>query len=922
MKNTVSLKRLLVFHAVLLSTAFLLIALVATPWGARQVVSWIGLPFACDRVSGNLLHGLVLHNAHQDTLWHVDRATLQIAWPETLKGQLTFRTLHLHGLDITSSWAHLLSGMNAAPPKNTRSRLSWQVLELTLDQVLASFDEQPMLTITHAQVPLSFDGRDLHVGPGHVRAPRWSLTIFDQSAQLHHHHAGALALRWGRDAQDALSFEAKSSAWWGNTLALSYQQQEQGATWLLQQPNNQITLHHTPEGGQGVVVLNALDALWPYWQGRLKADVHWAQDNSTVHVLADDLNLWSSWGGLTHLDLSAQKDEQIALQWDADWGAYHLKGAAQQRDKGDWLLAEASLAHQDTLMLLQAPTRFDPQAQSIAPHCWRDVSGAGVCLHYTPEAWRVEADRFPVALSGKWHDTAFSLDGLLDSQLEYQHPGRDKTLGLLGRWDLHRNQGLIVHQNVQSSWEQQHLWFEASPTQWQLSFQDAKHASPALLWQRDLKNNTHHLRWTDLDLSSLHLETPWTQTLHGVSQGSLSGPWLELPNDGTAHVTQASWHWPQANTSTLISQADLSLHNKTLTLAAQGHWGGPFEAEAVLHNTSEGWQGPISFSGEELAPLNNKQYHAILDAHGTLQWGQDTLDLEATVREASLKPQWRPTLSPSSDLRFTRDDFVLAHTTPPHLPFTCLLHLSNQVHVQAYGLSSMISGQLALDARESAGVLAEGTLVLREGHYDAYGQRFVLDQGRLSFEGGPISNPSVRLRATRNLPATDQHDGITAGLELSGLLNQPTIALFSNPSMPDHDIVSYLLWDQPSQSTEQHQGDALLALTQGWLSDLGQTQWPQGLSVAIERNPPSGNEDQPEEPPLAYDLSMIFKQQWSERLFISYQMGLMHPSRSVRFEYALNPHLRLSAESSTEHSGADLAWQFAVGSRPQPHRPN
>ncbi len=117
--------------------------------------------------------------------------------------------------------------------------------------------------------------------------------------------------------------------------------------------------------------------------------------------------------------------------------------------------------------------------------------------------------------------------------------------------------------------------------------------------------------------------------------------------------------------------------------------------------------------------------------------------------------------------------------------------LGDDVHINAVGLTSTLSGQLRwLKARGEILGRADGRLRIVNGSYAAYGQRLDIAKGDLIF-AGPLDNPAVDLRAVR--PDLD----VLAGVSVTGRVQQPAIALYSQPAMSDSDILAYLITGRP-----------------------------------------------------------------------------------------------------------------------------
>jgi len=72
------------------------------------------------------------------------------------------------------------------------------------------------------------------------------------------------------------------------------------------------------------------------------------------------------------------------------------------------------------------------------------------------------------------------------------------------------------------------------------------------------------------------------------------------------------------------------------------------------------------------------------------------------------------------------------------------------------------------------------------GTYRSYGQNLLIRDGRLTFIG-PLEQTAVTVEAVRRV------DNILAGLRVDGSLQNPTTTLFSEPSLPEEEILSYVV---------------------------------------------------------------------------------------------------------------------------------
>jgi translocation and assembly module TamB len=68
------------------------------------------------------------------------------------------------------------------------------------------------------------------------------------------------------------------------------------------------------------------------------------------------------------------------------------------------------------------------------------------------------------------------------------------------------------------------------------------------------------------------------------------------------------------------------------------------------------------------------------------------------------------------------------------------------------------------------------------------GRNFALESGRLSFDGGPASNPVLRVSAASEV------DGSTVRVNVRGTGNNPEISFSSTPALPQDEIMARILF--------------------------------------------------------------------------------------------------------------------------------
>jgi len=239
------------------------------------------------------------------------------------------------------------------------------------------------------------------------------------------------------------------------------------------------------------------------------------------------------------------------------------------------------------------------------------------------------------------------------------------------------------------------------------------------------------------------------------------------------------------------------------------------------------------------------------------------------------------------------------------------VNMGENVNFAGFGLTSHIAGSVLAVDEPGHYTTGSGELQIVNGQYTAYGQKLKIERGRLMFNGGPISDPALDIRAIRPpahsetvLPGNSEQ---VVGVQVRGALHNPKITLFSDPPLPQAQLLTYLLTGQApvSQSQSPVVGppptgtDSSLALTGGQLfaQEVGQHVGIEDVGV---QNVSTG--------PGTSTAAMFFGKYLSPRLYISYGVGLLQPLNTVRIRYTLSTRWMLEAESGSFANGADLIY--------------
>jgi translocation and assembly module TamB len=223
------------------------------------------------------------------------------------------------------------------------------------------------------------------------------------------------------------------------------------------------------------------------------------------------------------------------------------------------------------------------------------------------------------------------------------------------------------------------------------------------------------------------------------------------------------------------------------------------------------------------------------------------------------------------------------------------LVLGERVTINTHGLSGRLSGSLSVVTDDTGINHGSGELNVEEGKYLAYGRNLDVEHGRLLFNNGLLSDPGLDLRAQKKFP------DITAGINVRGTLRTPRLTFFSNPEVPQSQIVSLLLAGGSLQSvtnatdTNEHSTSGRSdAIMQGGAILAQQLGGRYNIEAGVEQD-------------MMNETSLVLGRYLSPRLYVSYGVGLAEAINTIKMRYTIGDHWTVKTEAGTQRS-ADLVF--------------
>lgn len=226
------------------------------------------------------------------------------------------------------------------------------------------------------------------------------------------------------------------------------------------------------------------------------------------------------------------------------------------------------------------------------------------------------------------------------------------------------------------------------------------------------------------------------------------------------------------------------------------------------------------------------------------------------------------------------------------------LVLGKDVRIDSYGLEARIEGNVAAYAAPNEVSTATGELSIAEGKYSAYTRELDIERGRLIFSGGPLTDPGVDMRASKQFP-----DALV-GVNVRGTLRNPRLSFWSDPTLPQSQIASLIVaggdigsMADPDAVGGQDTRDQLLAQGSAILANqLGEQLGLDLEEVRVE----SDINDQ---------TRLVLGRYLSPRFYVSYGISLTEAINTLKLRYTINDRWTIRSEAG-ENRSADLEYKI------------
>jgi translocation and assembly module TamB len=219
-------------------------------------------------------------------------------------------------------------------------------------------------------------------------------------------------------------------------------------------------------------------------------------------------------------------------------------------------------------------------------------------------------------------------------------------------------------------------------------------------------------------------------------------------------------------------------------------------------------------------------------------------------------------------------------------------------NVSGVGFNGQLEGELHLKQKIQRPLQLFGQLNVLEGRYQAYGQRLKIKVGEIGFDG-PSDNPHINMRAIREIHGEDK----TAGIQLLGLADNLQLSFFSDPSMSQPEILSYLVRGRGLDAETGYNAELATSLgvrlvkSTGVIRKLDAVPLIHSIEVDAEGT--------------GHNTQATISGYVGERIYLKYGVGVYEPVNEMTVRFYFLSRLWLETVSGLKNS-ADIYYSFDI----------
>lgn len=227
------------------------------------------------------------------------------------------------------------------------------------------------------------------------------------------------------------------------------------------------------------------------------------------------------------------------------------------------------------------------------------------------------------------------------------------------------------------------------------------------------------------------------------------------------------------------------------------------------------------------------------------------------------------------------------------------IHIGDDVRVEAMGLKARLTGNLNV-IQDNGTLGLTGQISVPSGSFKAYGQDLLVRRGEFHFVGA-VANPLLDLEAIRNPDRTA--DDVIAGIRVTGSVDSPQVAVFTDPVKSETEALSYLIRGEGLDPS----GDSDNTMITSALINLGLSQGSHVFELLGDAVGISGLGFETEG--VGDSSQLVVSGYVLPGLKVKYGVGIFDSLATLTLRYRVIPRLYVEAVSGVDQA-LDLLYSF------------
>jgi translocation and assembly module TamB len=225
--------------------------------------------------------------------------------------------------------------------------------------------------------------------------------------------------------------------------------------------------------------------------------------------------------------------------------------------------------------------------------------------------------------------------------------------------------------------------------------------------------------------------------------------------------------------------------------------------------------------------------------------------------------------------------------------------MGDDVRLDTFGLQGKLGGSVRTLLQPGETPIGRGELAVSDGRYTAYGQKLDIKRGRLLFERTSLDDPGLDVQAERKI------EQIIVGVNVRGTLRAPTLQLYSEPSLSQPEIFSYLVVGKPLDNLQGQEAATVNSVRNSVALQGGGFLASQlGHRIGLEE---VGVETTTDTTTNTKNTALVLGKFLSPRLFVSYGISLTEAINTLKLRYTISDHWVFKTEAG-QRQGADFEY--------------